>query len=58
LPDRLDCSYEKLATDHGVTMSFLRALHQSLGFAPPEPDDRAGEDDVTMLELAGLFGAW
>jgi hypothetical protein len=41
-----------------VTMSFLRALHQSLGFAPPEPNDRAGEDDVTMLELAGLFGAW
>lgn len=37
LPDRLDCSYEKLATDHGVTMSFLRALHQSLGFAPPDP---------------------
>ncbi|MDF2746556.1 MAG: hypothetical protein K0S98_840 [Propionibacteriaceae bacterium] len=37
LADRLDCSYEKLATDHGVTMSFLRALHQSLGFAPPDP---------------------
>ena len=52
LPERLDRSYEQLATDHGVTMSFLQALHQSLGFAPPEPGDRAGEDDATMLEVA------
>jgi adenylate cyclase len=55
LPERLDCSYEHLATDHGVTMRFLQALHQSLGFAPPEPGDRAGEDDATMLEVARLF---
>jgi adenylate cyclase len=38
-----------------VPMSFLQALHQSLGFAPPEPGDRAGEDDETMLEVARLF---
>jgi hypothetical protein len=55
LPERLDCSYEQLAADHGVPMSFLQALHQSLGFAPPEPGDRAGEDDATMLEVARLF---
>ena len=55
LPERLDCSYEQLAADHGVPMSFLQALHQSLGFAPPEPGDRAGEDDATMLEVAKLF---
>ena len=55
LPERLDRSYEQLATDHGVTMGSLRALHQSLGFAPPEPGDRAGEDDATMLDLAKLF---
>jgi len=30
-------------------------LHQALGFAPPEPGDRAGEDDVTMLEVTDLF---
>jgi hypothetical protein len=57
LPERLDCSYEQLATDRGVPMSFLQALHQSLGFAPPESGDRAGEDDATMLEVAGLFRA-
>jgi adenylate cyclase len=55
LPERLDCSYEQLAADHGVPLSFLQALHQSLGFAPPEPGDRAGEDDAIMLEMARLF---
>jgi hypothetical protein len=55
LPERLDRSYEQLAADRGVPMSFLQALHQSLGFAAPEPGDRAGEDDATMLEVASLF---
>jgi adenylate cyclase len=55
LPERLEYSYEQLAADYGVPMSFLQALHQSLGFAPPEPGDRAGEDDATMLEVARLF---
>jgi adenylate cyclase len=55
LPGRLDYSYEQLAADHGVPVSFLQELHQSLGFAPPEPGDRAGEDDATMLEVARLF---
>jgi adenylate cyclase len=36
-------------------LAFVQALHQALGFAPPEPDARAGEDDVTMLEVAELF---
>jgi hypothetical protein len=55
LPERLDYSYEQLAAERGVPMSFLQALHQSLGFAAPEPGDRAGEDDVTMLEMVRLF---
>jgi adenylate cyclase len=55
LPERLDRSYEQLAAEREVPMSFVQAVHQSLGFAPPEPGDRAGEDDATMLEMAGLF---
>jgi adenylate cyclase len=55
LPERLDRSYEHLAAERGVPLSFVQALHQSLGFAPPEPGDRAGEDDATMLEVARLF---
>jgi adenylate cyclase len=54
-PERLDRSYQQLAADRGIPLSFVQALHQSLGFAPPQPDDRAGEDDVTMLEVAETF---
>jgi hypothetical protein len=37
-------------------MSFVQALHQSLGFAPPESGDRAGEDDAAIVEVAGFSG--
>jgi adenylate cyclase len=54
-PERLDRSYRQLATDRGVPVAFLQAVHQALGFAPPEPGDRAGEDDATLLDIAELF---
>jgi len=54
-PERLDRSYEQLAADRGVALALVQALHQALGFAPPDPADRAGEDDVTMLDVAELF---
>jgi len=54
-PERLDRSYEELAADRGVPLALVQALHQALGFAPPEPADRAGEDDVTMLDVAETF---
>ena len=54
-PGRLDRSYQQLATDRGVPLAFLQALHQAVGFAPPGRADRAGEDDVTMLGIVELF---
>jgi adenylate cyclase len=54
-PERLDRSYEQLAADRGAPLAFLQALHQAIGFAPPDPADRAGEDDVTMLDVAETF---
>jgi adenylate cyclase len=54
-PERLDRSYRQLADDRDAPLAFLRALHQALGFAPPEPGARAGDDDVTMLDIAELF---
>jgi adenylate cyclase len=54
-PERLDRSYEQLAADRQVPLALVQAIHQATGFAPPEPDDRAGEDDVTMLDVAELF---
>ena len=54
-PERLERSYRQLAADRGVPVAFLQAVHQALGFAPPDPGARAGEDDLTMLEVAELF---
>jgi adenylate cyclase len=54
-PERLDTSYAQLAADRGVPVALLQAVHQALGFAPPDPGARAGEDDVTMLDVAELF---
>jgi adenylate cyclase len=54
-PARLDRSYEQLAADHEVPLALVQAIHQATGFAPPDPGDRAGEDDVTMLDVAELF---
>jgi adenylate cyclase len=54
-PERLDRSYEQLAADREVPVALVQAIHQATGFAPPESGDRAGEDDVTMLEVAELF---
>jgi adenylate cyclase len=54
-PERLDRSYRQLADDRGVPLASVLALHQALGFAPPDPGDRAGEDDVTLLDIAEVF---
>ena len=54
-PERLDRSYRELAADRDEDPGFVQAVHQALGFAPPELGDRAGEDDLTMLEAAELF---
>ncbi|HET8789314.1 MAG TPA: adenylate/guanylate cyclase domain-containing protein [Actinomycetes bacterium] len=54
-PERLDRSYAQLAADRQVPLALVQGIHQATGFAPPEAGDRAGEDDVTMLELAELF---
>jgi adenylate cyclase len=54
-PERLDRSYQQLAADRGVSLALVQALHQAIGFAPPDPAGRAGEDDVTMLDIMELF---
>ena len=54
-PARLDRSYERLAADRGVPLQLVQALYQAIGFAAPDPAGRAGEDDVTMLDIVELF---
>jgi adenylate cyclase len=54
-PERLDRSYMQVAADRNEPLPLLQSLHQSIGFAPPHPDDRAGEDDLTMLDVVEMF---
>jgi adenylate cyclase len=54
LPPPLDRTYRDLAEERGIPLDLLRAVHTSIGFAPPDPDDRARPDDVAMADLARL----
>ena len=52
---RLDRRYEDLAVERGFPESLLERLHESIGFEPPNSHDRAGEDDLALLDVLELF---
>jgi adenylate cyclase len=54
-PGRLDSRYEDAAAERGVPESLVERLHESIGFEPPNPHDRAGEDDLALLDVMELF---
>jgi adenylate cyclase len=54
-PVRLDRAYEDIATERGVSERLVERLHGSVGFEPPDPHDRAGEDDLALLDVLDLF---
>jgi class 3 adenylate cyclase len=54
-PGRLDRPYRNLAAEHGVPEALVERLHESIGFEPPNPHDRAGEDDLALLAVLELF---
>jgi len=56
-PRRLDSLYEDAAAERGVPESLVERLHESIGFEPPDPHDRAGEDDLALLDVMELFGS-
>jgi adenylate cyclase len=51
----LDRQYEEIAAERGVPESLVERLHESIGFEPPNPHDRAGEDDLALLDVIELF---
>ena len=55
IPARIDRSFEELATERDVPFEVLSDAHRSIGFEPPTPHDRAGEDDVALLDVVALF---
>jgi adenylate cyclase len=53
--ERLDRRYEDVAAERGVAEPLVERLHESIGFEPPHPHDRAGEDDLALLDVLQLF---
>jgi adenylate cyclase len=51
LPPRLDRTYRQLAEERGMPAELLPAVHRSMGFVPPDPDDLAGPDDAVIADL-------
>jgi adenylate cyclase len=54
-PGRLDSLYQDAAAERGVPESLVERLHEAIGFEPPNPRDRAGEDDLALLDVMELF---
>jgi adenylate cyclase len=52
LPEPLVETYRDFAEEQSVPLRLLRAIHEAIGFAPPDPDARARPDDLVMTELA------
>lgn len=55
LPGLLDRTYRELAAETGVSLQLVLGLHEAIGFAKPDPDDRIREDDPTLVEVARAF---
>lgn len=53
--ERLDQTYERLCAEASVPMSLIQALHEALGFAPPDSDDRAREGDRELVGVVQML---
>ena len=51
LPPQLDRTYRQLAEERSMPVGLLQAIQRAIGFVPPEPDDLARPDDVTIADL-------
>ncbi len=52
---RLDRRYEDIASERGVPEPLVERVHESIGFEAPDPRDRAGDDDLALLDVMELF---
>ncbi|MDQ4027660.1 MAG: adenylate/guanylate cyclase domain-containing protein [Actinomycetota bacterium] len=51
LPEPLAQTYRQFTEEKEIPLHLLRAVHEAIGFAPPDPDDRVRPDDVVMTQL-------
>ncbi|RPI25324.1 MAG: adenylate/guanylate cyclase domain-containing protein [Actinobacteria bacterium] len=52
--DQLDVAYDVWCSRQGIDLATIQAIHESLGFTPPEGTDPARSDDIPLV---GLFRA-
>jgi class 3 adenylate cyclase len=52
LPEPLPITYREFAEEQGIPLYLLQGIHEAMGFAAPDPDDRVSRDDVGLAELA------
>jgi adenylate cyclase len=52
---RLDLTYQELGEAEEVPVTLIQALHEALGFAPPDPADHAREEDRELVRLVHAF---
>jgi adenylate cyclase len=57
LGQRLDLTYEQLCAEEDIPVTLIQRLHEALGFAPPDPADRAREGDRELVGLVRMFVA-
>jgi adenylate cyclase len=55
LPERPQQTYRELSEANGLSVEFVLAFHQAMGFQTPEPDDRVRNDDLAMVALARII---
>jgi adenylate cyclase len=53
--ERLEVTYEQLCSEEDVPLALMQALQEALGFAPPDPHDRARAGDRNLVGLARIL---
>jgi class 3 adenylate cyclase len=51
----LDLTYARLCSEEGVPIDLAGAVQEALGFAPPQPEDRARQGDQELVVLVRTF---
>jgi class 3 adenylate cyclase len=51
-PEPLDATYQELAIEEGVSLTFIQRVHEAIGFEPPRPDDHPRANEPIMVGLA------
>jgi adenylate cyclase len=53
--ERLDTTWAELAAQHDIPFDVLQQMYASVGFAPPEADDRPRTDEPDLIAAGGVI---